>query len=178
MASNNAGGIIGYIYNSKLNNSYSLSTTKCTGNNMVNKGGIAGNAILSTLTACYSLDAPYRTALEGTASKTATQFASGEVCWLLNNSTAMGAWYQTIGSDDAPVLDSTHLSVLYDGKEYSNKLLGDTDLNGKVENKDAVMLLKHINKAYLTKEQLAAADRNGDGTADMLDVIGILKTVR
>ncbi|MBO5561564.1 MAG: dockerin type I repeat-containing protein [Firmicutes bacterium] len=177
-ASNNAGGIIGYIYNSKLNNSYSLSTTKCTGNNMVNKGGIAGNALLSTLTACYSLDAPYRTALEGTASKTAAQFASGEVCWLLNNSTAMGAWYQTIGSDDAPVLDSTHLSVLYDGKEYSNKLLGDTDLNGKVENKDAVMLLKHINKAYLTKEQLAAADRNGDGTADMLDVIGILKTVR
>ena len=173
-AKNYAGGIVGFAYISSVSNSYSLCSTSCSG---TNKGGVAGNASNSTFTACCSLEAPYIQALDGTLAKTAAEFASGEVCWLLNNKSGAGAWYQTLGSDAAPVLDSTHASVVYDGKAYSNVLLGDTNLNGRLEKVDAALLMKHINKACLTDAQLAASDINGDGKKDMLDVVGILKAV-
>ncbi len=48
--------------------------------------------------------------------KTAEQFASGEVAWLLNNESADGPWYQNLSgsgktADSYPVLDPTHLRV-------------------------------------------------------------------
>ena len=44
----------------------------------------------------------------------AEQLASGEVCFKLNAGQETPVWYQTIGVDPHPVLDSTHGVVLYD----------------------------------------------------------------
>ncbi len=44
------------------------------------------------------------------------QLASGEVCYSLNKGRqgSETVWFQTLGQDPAPVLDNTHLAVLYD----------------------------------------------------------------
>jgi len=48
---------------------------------------------------------------------TGEQMASGEVCFLLNNSSSQGdlAWFQTINSDASPVLVSTGSNTVYTG---------------------------------------------------------------
>ena len=40
------------------------------------------------------------------------QLANGEACYLLNGNKAEGAWHQTLGEDEQPVLDPTH-GVVY-----------------------------------------------------------------
>lgn len=53
--------------------------------------------------------------------KSAAQFASGEVTWLLNGGDApSGPWYQNIGTDPYPVLDPTHAAVYYRNGNYVN----------------------------------------------------------
>ena len=42
------------------------------------------------------------------------EFASGEICLKLNEGQEQTVWYQTLGIDLYPVLDSTHGIVLYD----------------------------------------------------------------
>lgn len=56
--------------------------------------------------------------------KTSAEFASGEITYLLNGGTSDGElnWYQNIGEDVFPVLDKTHMTVLYDGERYYNQL--------------------------------------------------------
>ena len=51
--------------------------------------------------------------------KTAEEFASGEVTWLLNGSKAENpSWYQTLGTDKLPLLDATHKVVSEWGEGY------------------------------------------------------------
>ena len=57
----------------------------------------------STVTNCYYLAESETDLIEGTTAKTANQFESGEVAWLLNGSSSDGAWGQQIGTDDYPV---------------------------------------------------------------------------
>ena len=67
-------------------------------------GGMA--ASLATRTNCYFGD------------DVTSKAASGELCYLLNGSSSESpAWYQTIGTDGYPVLDSTHGTV-YQVGEY------------------------------------------------------------
>ena len=47
--------------------------------------------------------------------KTQAQFASGEVTWLLNHETSTGAWGQTLGTDQIPILDG---AAVYAGYEF------------------------------------------------------------
>ena len=56
------------------------------------------------------------------SAKTAEEFASGEVAYLLNGETDApnGPWYQTLGEDDYPVLDPTHAAVYYRNGDYVN----------------------------------------------------------
>ena len=61
--------------------------------------------------------------IENVSAKTTAEFASGEVCYLLNGDQTKIAFYQTIGKDDYPVLDSTH-KVVY----------ADTDCDGSALN--------------------------------------------
>ena len=52
---------------------------------------------------------------ENVSAKTATQFTSGEVAYLLNSGVTDGkqVWYQTLGTDSCPTLDNTHGTVYY-----------------------------------------------------------------
>ena len=56
------------------------------------------------------------------------------------------------------------------------RLLGDVDLNGVVDTKDAAKLLKYnAEKEELSEEQLQIADMNGDNLADSRDAVTILR---
>ena len=101
-------------------------------------GGVCG-LNRSTITKCYWLNTAYTgngigTDESGTSenvvAKTAEQFASGEVCWLLNGSASENvSWYQNLNNgqtvDEYPVPDSSHGTVYHatycQGEEvYSN----------------------------------------------------------
>ena len=97
--------------------------------NCINTGKVDGGHVSEAISTssgsgisnCYYLSG---TAECGTDAKamTAEQFASGEVCYLLNGGRSDGAWYQNIGSDAFPVLDSTHSAVYFDGESYYNEI--------------------------------------------------------
>ena len=113
-----AGGICG---------SSSGSITNCYSTGNVSgyyTGKLCGNNS-SGVTNCYYQDSSESDSIAGTTFKEATQFASGEVAYLLNEgkSDSDVVWRQTINTDTAPVLDSTH-SIVYASKpcesEFAN----------------------------------------------------------
>lgn len=54
-------------------------------------------------------------------SRSKEQFASGNVCWLLNDESATAPdWYQALGKDSYPTLDSARGVVSYKNSTYSN----------------------------------------------------------
>ena len=88
------GGVCGVIYDGKISNCYYLQYTATGG---INGSDISGQA----------------------EAKTAEQFASGEVCWLLNEEQSYGAWGQKLGTDPCPVLGGP--AVFKDGETYYNE---------------------------------------------------------
>ena len=97
----------------------------CTNTGII-YGGYVSDAISITygsgeISNCYYLDGTSEYSTDAKV-MTAEQFASGEVCYLLNGGRSDGAWYQTIGRDTFPVLDSTHSTVSFDGEKYYNKI--------------------------------------------------------
>ncbi|WP_124098483.1 GLUG motif-containing protein [Ruminococcus sp. Marseille-P6503] len=120
--SNFVGGVCGAnVASSTISNSY--NTGAVSGNMYV--GGICGeNNNSSTISNCCYLDTSALTGIgdgSGEAvSKTAEQFASGEVCWLLNNQgenreqLETPVWYQNVDMGDAdalPLLNNEHYAV-------------------------------------------------------------------
>ena len=97
------GGVCGLIggSTSTMSNCYStgnvISTSKYSGE-------INGYVDESKVTNCYYLAA----SSNGSSGKTAAQFASGEVTWLLNGKQSTGAWGQLLGTDNLPVLNNTN----------------------------------------------------------------------
>lgn len=55
-----------------------------------------------------------------TESVTAEQLASGKVCYGLNGDQTVIGWYQTIGTDEQPVLDASHGVVYMNGHLHCN----------------------------------------------------------
>ena len=51
---------------------------------------------------------------------TADKLPTGIVCFRLNGDQSEIAWYQTIGTDEAPVLDPTHGQVYMNGRKHCN----------------------------------------------------------
>ena len=89
-----------------------------------------------TVANCYYLADSETDAIEGTTYKTASQFKSGEVCYLLNNGTTDGTqtWYQNLSEENGdkwPVVTGTGKNTVYQvnslcggvsniGKTYAN----------------------------------------------------------
>ena len=100
---NCVGGIIGYgKSDAVVTNCYNIGALTCY-NGVANS--ICGNGV-GTISNCYYLT---DTGVDKTATaKTAKEFASGEVCWLLNGSAGVEemVWYQKIGRDSLPLWDS------------------------------------------------------------------------
>ncbi|MBQ7683091.1 MAG: hypothetical protein IJT48_01270 [Bacteroidaceae bacterium] len=84
----------------------------------------------SNVTNSYVLDSFGGSIEEGTTKVTAESVKSGELCYLLNGSSESIVWYQTIGEDEHPVLDSTHKVVyLQEDGTYSNDATGVENLS-------------------------------------------------
>ena len=132
------GGILGYCNNGGIyiRNCYNTGAISADGTD--NVGAIVGQnkGTQATVSNCYYLtgsanqgQGQLTTDAAGTVVKTADEFASGEVTYLLNGSTSEGtlAWYQNLDNDQTvdsyPVLDSSH-GIVYrieaDPVFYSN----------------------------------------------------------
>ena len=135
------GGVC-YSNNGTITGCYNTGAVSSNGNSV---GGVCVDNY-RTITNCYYLSGTATggigsTDVTGSAeAKTATQFESGEVCYLLNGSRSEGteenplAWYQNISSDSRdtyPVLTGTGTNTVYQvktlcggtvdaGKTYSN----------------------------------------------------------
>ncbi|MCD8048574.1 MAG: S-layer homology domain-containing protein [Clostridia bacterium] len=112
------GGAVGYN-SASVSYCYNSGTVSCTGDTA---GGVVGYNYSSGSTSnCYYLTGTATAGIgsdsgsTSVAAKTTTQFASGEVTWLLTGGVTDGTqvWYQTLGTDSYPVLDSTHGTVYY-----------------------------------------------------------------
>ena len=116
--------VSGYDDNAKVGGICGSSSHEIENCYSVSNGGVcsANSAIIGN---CYYLSDSETDDIDGTTAKTAEQFKNGEVCYLLNGgkSDETVAFYQTIGEDDYPVLDSTH-KVVY----------ADTDCDGSALN--------------------------------------------
>ncbi len=113
------GGIAGSNQSSNFRNCYNTGEVSGTGDSV---GGIVGSNS-SSVKNCYYLGTG--TESEGTA-KTADQFASGEVAWLLQNEQSAQAWGQTVG-DGYPELTDEEAKKVYkvtfmtDGEEHATR---------------------------------------------------------
>ncbi|MGN0570470.1 MAG: dockerin type I repeat-containing protein, partial [Candidatus Fimenecus sp.] len=115
-----AGGIAGYNYYATIMNCYSSAAISAP----TDVGGICGASDYGTVNNCYhnskyfkgaSVGRYVESTLENVSAKTATQFTSGEVAYLLSNGVTDGTqvWYQTLGTDGCPTFDNTHGTVYY-----------------------------------------------------------------
>ncbi|MDD7528089.1 MAG: GLUG motif-containing protein, partial [Bacteroidales bacterium] len=137
------GGVLGYVNNTKamVKNCYNYGSVS-NGSTSTYCGAVIGwvrSHTAGNLADNYYLDTSCSLGF-GSASnsgatataKTAEQFASGEVCYLLNGNTSDGAWGQTIGTDPYPVLGGDKVYYGYadcdENKDqtYSNTELADT----------------------------------------------------
>ena len=138
------GGVCGIVNNGgTIQNCYSTGTVGGSSDSSV--GAVCGmNNRSGTISNCYfdsskceksAVGLNNNGTVEKTEGKTTTQFESGEVAYLLNNSVSDGTqkWYQTIGEDSLPTLNNTHGTVYYgysdcNGSEriYTNDPLYDT----------------------------------------------------
>ena len=113
------GGVCGGNYDGPVTNCYNTGSVTGTGDYV---GGLCGENY-GTVTNCYYLDT-CGAAGEGT-SKTADQFKSGEVAWLLQGEQAEQVWGQTIVTDNYPVLDAdgtkrVYAVTLYQGSDAAD----------------------------------------------------------
>lgn len=133
------GGILGYCNNKSIKITACYNTGIISASGTANVGAIVGNnrddnnhVGQATVSNCYYLtgsadkgQGQLTTDAAGTVVKTADEFASGEVTYLLNGSTSEDlTWYQNLGDDGDryPVLDTTHGIVYLEDGNYTNTL--------------------------------------------------------
>lgn len=126
-SSNAAGGLVGSCYtNAKLHDCYCSCRViffGSSGTTTIDIGALCG-ALYGTMTNCYgevkenmpsaAIGKKYDTpTTKNVEMKQHAAFASGEVCYLLNNGITDGsqAWYQTLGTDIYPTWDKNHGTV-------------------------------------------------------------------
>lgn len=120
-----AGGICGNNYGT-IENCYTTGTV----NSQNSAGGICGDSNYGTITNCYWLEGTCPTGIghgNGEAtSKTAEQFASGEVTYLLQNGQTTQTWGQTLGTDNLPVLTTDEARKVYAYSIYNGSDAAET----------------------------------------------------
>ncbi|HUM84161.1 MAG TPA: hypothetical protein PLN48_10355, partial [Lachnospiraceae bacterium] len=103
--------------------------------------GISGGFYGGIVENCYYLGTSETDSRDGTTFKTAAQFASGEVAYLLNGSTSTGTlvWYQTIGTDSYPSFSGGTVYCGYYAYDSNGfKTLGYSNGNTEVGEYEAV----------------------------------------
>ena len=118
------GGVCGYADNGSI--SYCYNTGAVSGSS--NVGGVCGlnygtisNCYFDNNKCNYNAVGDNSGTVTNTSGKTTEEFASGEVCYLLNGSSPYGEWGQTLsgtGKQDYPVLGG--LPVYYRDEVYTN----------------------------------------------------------
>ncbi|MBE5942461.1 MAG: hypothetical protein E7264_07990 [Lachnospiraceae bacterium] len=111
-----------------------------------------------TINNCYYYESSETLEAAAGTAKTADQFASGEVAYLLNDSKTDGtqSWYQTLGNtedetaDKYPVLSNTHKTVYSYGGYYANAFTTDEAGNISTERDDKIgtVTLDDTNATY------------------------------
>ena len=109
------GGVCGILNDGTIQNCYSTGTV---GGSSTSVGGVCGQTqgTSANISNCYfdsskcdknAVGLIYNGTVEKTEGKTTNQFASGEVCYLLNDSTSENpVWYQRLNTDTYPNLDN------------------------------------------------------------------------
>ncbi|MBQ7179767.1 MAG: hypothetical protein IJR87_00580 [Bacteroidaceae bacterium] len=122
-----AGIVAGEIHAVTINNVFTAGTLNVTTEHS-QKGGISGEAASATFNNCYSTyDGPIANApgaLNNGYGNAFEDALTGELAWNLNGKTFRNPiYYQKIGEDDFPVLDSSH-GVVYkaDEEEYKTAI--------------------------------------------------------
>ena len=144
---NVVGGVVGYNGNAsasgQLLNSFCCANVNADdipvgGLCAYNEGVVSGCYYDNTLESTSAMDpvGDGKTLASDEARKSTEDFASGQVAYLLNQSLGKTVFYQTLGTDSAPVLQTSHATV-YCGyascntteKSYSNTPLSETVLH-------------------------------------------------
>ncbi len=141
----NVGGVCGYNDGAPIENCYNTGNVTVTdGKDGIKAyvGGVCGRNNGGTITNCYWLNTSCDSGTvtgngtsEKVESKSADQFTSGEVTWLLNAPQTAGPWRQTLvgNGDKFPNLDSTHREVVRVtvDEDYVSYLNSGDDFNGE-----------------------------------------------
>lgn len=100
-----------------LNNCYTIC--ELTEGTIINgnSGTMTHGSGTNTFNNCYYLN--FINKIQGTQI-TEEELASGELCFKLNGDQSNIAWYQTLGEDDLPVPDDSHLRVYGAGSIFMN----------------------------------------------------------
>ena len=118
----NVGGVCG-SNNGTISNCYNIGIVK-ERNDSEGIGSVCGYNY-GSISNCYYLEGTATGGINGNdvsgqaEVRTAEQFASGEVCWLLNEEQSEGTWGQKLGTDPCPVLGGP--AVFKDGETYYNE---------------------------------------------------------
>lgn len=100
------GGLVGTSSGGIIHSSYNTGTVNSTRN----AGGLVGSILNATVNNCYYLDTAYSSGINGSdveacaQAKTAAQFESGEVAYLLKDDLTELNWGQVLGTDACPVV--------------------------------------------------------------------------
>ena len=121
----NVGGVCGEVSYCRIFNCYNTGTVSGTGSNI---GSVCGNDYYLVINNCYYLAENETDSIDGTTAKSATQFNSGEVAYLLSQGCTIGEgesavtydgaiWGQTINEDDYPKFGgaTVYRNEKYDG---------------------------------------------------------------
>ena len=129
--SNYLGGICGYASKGTITYCYNTGSVNSTSNS----GAIVGKSFgSSTITCCYYLTGTANGGIEGSDAtgqaevKTAEEFKSGAVAYLLQGSQTALTWGQTLGTDDYPVLTTDEAKRVYAAKMYNGSADDVTDV--------------------------------------------------
>lgn len=158
-----AGGICGGNFTGTISNCYGI----CSSLSAYYKFGVVAynEDIVSD---CYSLTTPIYNnggTVTNVATKSAEQFASGEVACLLQGEQTEEIWGQTLGTDLYPVLGGEKVYYGYKSCADTEKTYSNTSLSEEIPSHD------YVNNVCSVCGELAEGIENGDVTLDgVLDI--------